>query len=319
MYLVSETIVEQIVSLDLAREAARRAFIGARRGDSRNFPVLAASGPHEGTAVNVKFGYDARSLGMKIGTFWPGNACQGLANHGATTFLLDPKTGHPLALIAASLLNRYRTAGADAVATDALARRDATILAIVGAGRQSEFDARAIAKVRPLREIRIGARRNSAAEALARRLREIDVPIRCCSIEKAVDGAHMISCVTNAVTPVLESGWVGEGTHISAMGADRVGKQELPLALIERASIFADDPGQAVRLGECQHAAAAGALREDDIIAIGAVLGGEAAGRERDREITIFDSSGLASQDLVIAADVLRLAIDAGIAQVLTV
>jgi ornithine cyclodeaminase len=306
--LVSRAAVAKIVSEPLAFAAAKRAFIDTWGGAARNFPVLAATGGEPANAINVKLAYDRASVGFKVGTFWPDNESNGLPNHGATTILLDPGTGFPTALIEASLLNRYRTAAADAVATDALARADAGVLAIVGSGKQAEHEVRGVARIRRLSEIRIGARDPKKAHDLARRLGNLSVPVRCLKVEAAVCGAEIVICATNAVSAVVRREWISPGTHISAMGADRIGKQELATSLVANARLFADDPRQAVAIGECQHAFAKGLITELDVAPIGGVLLGAVPGRKDADEITIFDSSGLAAQDLAIGADVLEQA-----------
>jgi ornithine cyclodeaminase len=304
--LVSQAAVKRLVSEPLAFDAARRAFIDSWNGAAQNFPVLAATAAELAQAVNLKFAYDRNSVGFKVGTFWPDNSCKALPNHGATTMLLDPETGFPMALIAASLLNRYRTAAADAAAANVLARADASVLAMIGSGNQAEYEIRALARIRALSEIRIGARDREKAQKLADKLTDLSIPIRCSDIETAVCGAEIVSCATNAVAAVVESDWIGAGTHISAMGADRVGKQELATALVARARLFADDPSQAILLGEFQHAFRAGLINGADIAPIGGVLAGVVEGRKGGDEVTIFDSSGLAAQDLAISADILR-------------
>ncbi len=293
--LVSESSIEQVLPrLDLVA-AVRAAFVAAARGETGHAPVARLVIAGRG-GVNVKVGDHGRLVGGKIGTYWAGNAERGLPNHGATTLLLDPDTGYPAAVVAARLLNRWRTATGDAVAVDALARPDAGRLGLVGAGAQALFEARAIAKVRRLREIRIGARDAMKAQGAARELADLASRVEIVSIEEAVRSSDIVVTATSATAPVIAAEWVAPGTHLSAMGADAVGKQELDPALFGRAALFCDLPAQSAVIGELQHAGSAVSTP------IGDVLAGTAPGRTGSDQITLFDSSGIAAQDLHVAA-----------------
>ena len=314
--LVPETVVAQLVDRALAYDAVRRAFVSVWRGESTLCPVLAGRGAAEDTKVNIKFGYDKASgaLGLKVGTYWPTNQALGLPNHGATTLLLSPDTGFPAALVAASLLNRYRTAAANDVATDVLSRRDARRLAVIGTGRQAEYEVRAIAAVRRLSEVVIGARTQAHGEALRERLGDLGLPIHVRPVEEAVPSADIITTITTARAPLFDARLVRPGTHVSAMGADAVGKQELDPGLLRIADIFADAPLQSVVIGEGQHLG--GADPAEHITAVGAVLADDRPGRRSEEAITVFDSSGLAAQDIEVASAVLARARERGLIQV---
>jgi ornithine cyclodeaminase/alanine dehydrogenase-like protein (mu-crystallin family) len=308
--VVPERAVKQIVSLDLVYHAVRDAFLAVNEHEIGRFPVFAASSAQLGTAVNIKFGHGgvAGGLGLKVGTFWPENKAIGLPNHCATILLLDQATGMPTALISASLLNRFRTAAADAVAVSALAAPDATILAVIGAGRQAPYEARAIAEVRSIQEIRIGVRDAGSARNLLEELQPLAKKVGVFDIRTAVQDADIIVTATSASNPVLKGQWVKPSAHISAMGTDRVGKRELDASLSETALFFADDPVQSRAIGEGQYRAANNPIR-----AIGSILiGNNAANRPIDC-ISVFDSSGLAIQDLTVAQAVLSAARGAGL------
>ena len=120
--------------------------------------------------------------------------------------------------------------------------------------------------------------------------------------------------VTPSFSPILMSDWIEPGTHLACMGADTKGKQEVEAQLVARATKFGDEPQQAVTLGECQHAFAAGLIRPEDICTIGRVLRGDHPGRTSQDEITLFDSTGIGLQDLAAAELALRLAQESGLA-----
>lgn len=312
--ILQEAAVAAVIDRDLVRHAVREAFVAVWRDQVGRFPVLACAGAREGSAVNIKFGHGGStgSLGLKIGTFWPKNEAAGLPNHGATTLLMESETGRPKALIAATLLNRYRTAAADAVAVDALAKPDASILAIIGTGRQAGFEARAIADVRTIREIRIGGRDQAAAERLGDELRGVAPIVRVQQVEAAVREADIVVTVTAAREPVVKSEWLKEGAHLSAMGSDGIGKRELDHGLANAPFFYADDPVQSAVVGEGQYRTSGEPIR-----AIGSILLKPEASRPQDAAVTVFDSSGLAVQDLFVAEAVIAAARSRGLVQML--
>ncbi|MFT5502219.1 MAG: ornithine cyclodeaminase/alanine dehydrogenase-like protein (mu-crystallin family), partial [Woeseiaceae bacterium] len=240
---------------------------------------------------------------FKCGTYWAGNYDKDIPAHGSTILLLDPETGFPQVLVSASFLNGFRTAAANAVAVSFLARSDASVLGVIGAGHQAEQEIRAVAEVRALTLIKISTRSEARASWIAERLQDLDIEIEFTSAENAVRGSDIVTTVTPSEEPLVRDEWVAEGTHISAMGADDVGKHELDTATLKRARLFADNPQQSIVIGEFQHAYKEGLLKSaDEICAIGSVTLGKSPGRNSDSEITVFDSSGIAIQDLMAAA-----------------
>jgi ornithine cyclodeaminase len=196
------------------------------------------------------------------------------------------------------------------VAVDLLARRDAKVLALFGTGNQAYHEARAIALVRPLENVIVVGRKTERAAALADRLCHDGISARAGSAGEALGVADIVVTATTARAPLFEDNAVRSGTHISAMGADGPGKQELPAALLRRATLFADLPLQSLAIGEFQHLAYMPAAER--IIAIAAVLCDAAVGRTDPSAITVYDSSGFGLQDLAIAALALERATAAG-------
>ncbi len=302
--IVAEDVVRRIVTWPLVIDAVRSAFVAAASGDMTLFDVLAIHGLEPNQRINVKSGCDTdrRLVGLKCGTYWPGNHDHQLPPHGSTILLLDSATGFPRALISAAHLNRYRTAAANAVAVQALARNDAHVLGVIGAGHQAEFEIRAILQVRPIERVKVFSRSDERSEWILRQLGDLDQEIELTSADNAVRDSDIVCTVTPAAAPVLQSGWVSPGTHISAMGCDARGKQELDIDLYAKARLFADHPAQSVAIGEFQHALGQGVIEAaGDITAIGDVIRGQKPGRESQSDITVFDSSGIAIQDLACA------------------
>ena len=309
--IVSEETVRKIVPRQLAFDLVRAAFEAVAIDRSRVFDVVLGTGLHNGEVFAIKSGIDGENemVGFKCGTYWAGNFDKGLPAHGSTTLLLDPETGFPQVLVSASYLNGYRTAAANAIAVSSLARSDAAVSGVIGAGHQAEQEIRAVAEVRALSWIKISTRSETRASWIADRLKDVDVSIRLTSAEDAVRGSDIVVTVTPSESPLVRNEWIGEGTHISAMGADDKGKYELDTAILKRASLFADYPQQSIIIGEFQHAYNDGLINSvDDICALGLVTLGKSPGRISDTQITVFDSSGIAVQDLAVAGAIFEAA-----------
>ncbi len=316
MLIVSEETARRVVGLDDALAAVEACYIALHRGQARLFPVVMGEGTDPGTRFGVKTGLDIhrRAPGLKVGSYWPANRAAGLPSHGSTTLLLDDATGFPRALVASTHLTALRTAAADASAVRRLSRPDAARLAILGAGHQAMSDLRAVAAVRPLSQVRVWSRSEAASEAFAAAASAQGFPARASGLEAAVREAELIVTATPSQAPLFPADWVAPGVHLSAMGADARGKQELDPALLERARLFADVVEQALTIGEFEAAATQGRIRAEDVTPLGAVIAGDAPGRTDPGEITVFDSSGMALQDIAIGLAALERAQAQGLA-----
>lgn len=319
LIVLDEEAVARSASRKGMLEAMRGAFVALAQGEAEIFPVAVGAGAPDASMIAIKGGLmraDGR-VGVKVGTYWPDNAARGLPNHGATTLLLDPQSGLPYALVNVRVLNGIRTAAANAVAVEALARKDASVLAIIGAGHQAAQDVRAICDIRPIRKVIVWNRTSGKAEKFAEAIAgdmEIEAEVAA-SAETAAQAADIISSATTATAPILDASCIQPGAHISAMGADRAGKMEWDVSLMARAKLFADYPAQSVEIGEFQHAYRAGLIGLDEITSIGDVLRGARDGRCHDDEITVFDSSGIAVQDVAAASAAVENALSVGAAR----
>ncbi|GAB6112754.1 ornithine cyclodeaminase family protein [Desulfomicrobium salsuginis] len=317
MKFVSEDVAGRVVSMGEAIAAVEAMFMEYGRGLAEVFPVAQGRGPEADTSFSVKSGLIAgsRKVGLKVGSYWPGNRARGLAAHASTTLLLDPDTGYPEALVAASHLTCLRTAASDAVAVKHLSRPDSRTLAVFGAGHQAWFEVLAMREVRAIERVFVVNRSGQAAEDFAQRIREeLGLEAASASARDALARADVAVTVTASRGPLFEAAWVHPGTHVSAMGADQPGKQELDTALVAQAALFADVPAQSVSIGEYEAAFKAGLITEDRITSIGAVLNG-APGRVSGEQVTVYDSSGMALQDLAVATLALRKAEELGLAR----
>ncbi|WFU12816.1 ornithine cyclodeaminase family protein (plasmid) [Rhizobium sp. CB3090] len=219
--------------------------------------------------------------------------------------LLSSKTGLVQALLLDNgYLTDIRTAAAGAVAARHLARKEATVAAVFGAGMQARLQLQALTLVRSVREARVWARDNSRAEKTAGQLSLLGIRVPVChSREEAVAGAHVIIITTPADHPILEAHWLEPGQHVTAMGSDAEYKNEIEPQAIARADLYvADSLSQTRLLGELHHAIAVGAVGEDHSFPeLGQIAAGTIAGRTNDNQITIADLTGAGIQDTAIA------------------
>ncbi|MGB3176739.1 MAG: ornithine cyclodeaminase family protein, partial [Albidovulum sp.] len=222
-------------------------------------------------------------------------------NHQSSIFLFDPETGKPTAMVGGNLLTALRTAAASAISIDRLARKDAKVLGMVGAGHQAGYQLRAAVKARAFEKVIAWNLHPEMLPKLGEIAAELGLPFEAVPLERMVE-ADVIITITSSPAASLMDAHVSPGTHLACMGTDTIGKQEVEPALLARARVFTDEVAQSVTLGEAQHAVAAGLITADQITSIGAVIAGMSPGRKSDTEITLFDGTGVGLQDLAVAS-----------------
>ena len=314
MYIVPERMIAQLMSPEAAFEAIEACFAAMARNEAYNFPVVREA-LGEGRQYGFKSGLDraGAQLGVKAGGYFPGNAQRGLINHQSTVFLFDPDSGVLQAAVGGNLLTALRTAAASAISIDRLARKDAKVLGMVGAGHQAAFQLRAAARVRAFDRVIGWNLHPDMLPRMAEVAAEVGLPFEAVPLERMVE-ADVIVTITSSPAFSLASAHVSPGTHLACMGTDTVGKQEVEPALLARARVFTDEVAQSVSIGEAQHAVAAGLIAAGDITPLGDVVAGLHAGRQGDDEITLFDGTGVGLQDIAVAARALKIALDRGMA-----
>jgi alanine dehydrogenase len=234
------------------------------------------------------------ALGAKLVTFYPNN--QGVPTHHAMIVLFRPDTGEPLVTMDGRLITEMRTAAVSAVATKCLARPEASVLGILGAGVQARSHLEAMRLVRTFREIRVWSPRNARAFA-----KQFGIHAAASAAE-AVRGADVVVVATTSQTPVLLGEWLSPGTHINAVGAPRPTWRELNDDVLRTARIYVESREAATR--ESGDVIAAGRVYAE----IGEVVTGAKRGRESVSEITLFKSVGVAIEDVATADLVYRKA-----------
>jgi len=262
------------------------------------------------------------ALGMKAVSVFPGNAQRGIDTHQGAVLLFEADTGRLSALMDAAAITAIRTAAVSGVATDVLARPDASELAILGAGVQARTHIEAIAAVRPLRRVRIWSRNAEHAAALAAELRRrFGFPIEAApSAEAAVREADIVATVTASPEPILQRAWLKEGVHINAVGSSIPTSREIDTATMVAARLFVDRRESALaEAGDLLIAIGEGAVKGDHVQAeLGEVIIGKNPGRRSPRELTLFKSLGLAVEDVASAAYIARRARETGTGQTVT-
>lgn len=316
MLIVPEREIANLMTREAAFEAVEKVFAAMASGDAYNFPVVREAIGHEDALYGFKGGFDQAglTLGLKAGGYWPNNLeKRGLINHQSTVFLFDPDTGKAKAMVGGNLLTALRTAAASSVSIKHLARPDAKVLGMVGAGHQATFQLRAALEQRPFEKVIGWNYHPEMLPNIQKVAEEAGVPFEAVELD-GMRQADVIISITSAFAPSLMADHVAPGCHVACMGTDTKGKQEVEATLLTRATVFTDEVAQSVQIGEAQHAVAEGLISESDVIQIGAVINGTHPGRSSDDQITLFDGTGVGLQDLAVAASVVDLAVQKGIA-----
>jgi len=239
------------------------------------------------------------AAGMKWVNVHLQNQSLGLPTVMAIMIYSDPATGYPLAVMDATDITAYRTGAAAAIASKYLARKDSHTLGIVGAGRQSYTQLTAHGELFDLRRIKVFDQRAAAVETFIKSFPAYSV--QACSLEETV-ASDIVCTVTPAREPFLKSEWVRPGTHINAIGADAEGKEELDPSILRKAVVVVDDLKQAAAAGEINVPVRKGLFAIEEVYAtLGDIVVGRKQGRKDKKAITIFDSTGLAIEDIAVA------------------
>jgi alanine dehydrogenase len=285
--------VREAVSPERALEAVRAAFVAYARGEWTMPPKVYVPAYPEGDFRAMPALGAGHAL-LKWVTSFPGNPAQGLPTVTGLVLLSDATNGMPRAVLDAGAVTALRTGAAAVLAAETLGRPDAATAAVIGAGVNGEAAAQTF--VARGRRVQLWDLDRARAEAVADRIGAEVAAGR----DEALD-ADLLVTVTPGKNVLLEEGSLRPGQHASLMGADGPGKAEIAVAEIARVHVFCDDWEQASHNGELVHAIEAGLLAREDVTQLGDVLAGTAQGRTADGEMTIFDSTGLAIQDLAIA------------------
>jgi len=250
-------------------------------------------------------------IGTKIASGYYDNPKLGLPPGFAVIILLDLKTSMPLAIMDGSYVTAVRTGAAGAVAASVLARKDAKRVGVIGSGTQGRMQVLALNEIFPLEQVKVFNINKVNSEKYAVEMSErLGIDVQAVNTaQNAVSNVDIVITAVPSKKAMVMDEWIEDGMHINAFGADGPGKQELDPKIMKRAKIVVDSLKQCRVIGETQHALAQGLIQESDIHAeIGEILLGNKVGRETEEEITLFDSTGLAVQDIAAANVVYQLA-----------
>ncbi|MBU3032976.1 iminosuccinate reductase BhcD [Tritonibacter mobilis] len=316
MYIVPERAIADLMTRKAAFDAVEQVFAAMAAGDAYNFPVVREAIGHEDALYGFKGGFDRAglTLGLKAGGYWPNNLeKRGLINHQSTVFLFDPDTGKVRAMVGGNLLTALRTAAASSVSIKHLAREDAKVIGMIGAGHQAKFQLRAALEQREFDKVIGWNLHPEMLPNLEEVATEAGLPFEAVELD-GLQEADVIISITSSFDAILKADQVSPGTHIACMGTDTKGKQEVDPQLLVRATVITDEVAQSISIGEAQHAVAQGLITEADVAQLGAVINGAHPGRSSAEQITLFDGTGVGLQDLAVAASVVELAVRKGIA-----
>ena len=328
--LLSKTDVQNAVSMDDVIAAVEEAYKAYQQGQVEQPPIQGMEIPEHNAESDVKSCYNHANHMFSIKTVGlfkdnikgPGKfaAADGgkLPNMMGNVILGDGETGGTLAIMDASLITGIRTGAAGAISSKYMARKDAHVAAVFGAGAQARMQIYALAKVRDLTEVRFYDKFGTP-ELMAAYKADVEretgaKAVECASVEEAAKGADILICPTPSREAYLKKEWVKPGTHIVEVGVDGAGKQEMDPAIFSMASkVVCDSIAQCLSRGETRNAIAAGCLKEEDIYGeIGELVLGTKVGRENDEEITIFDTTGMGIQDNTTAEAIYKVALEKG-------
>jgi ornithine cyclodeaminase len=309
LLLLDKNVVERLLEPDDVTEAVREAFLlhGTREG--RVFPVVREKLP-TGGIFGIKSGdVPAQGLlGFKAAGFWPDNRQQGGEPHQATIVLFDAATGRPLCVIDGNAITTVRTGAAGGLGLRTLARPDSTRITVFGTGEQARsqlrFALRTLPRVSFVSYLSVDGNADASFESAF----APQCDIRCArNANEAVAQSDVVITATPGSGPLFDASALRAGTHLNCVGADTAGKRELPPDVLERARVVVDDREQASQLGELQW------TRETPCVEMGDVLLGREPFERAASDITVFDMTGLALQDLTVARLVYRRAAAKGL------
>ena len=312
---------ETLLPYDECIACMRDAMASVSRGEAIQPIRSGFAVPDKSGVLGMMPGYmsDPEGFGVKVVTVFPGNFGTEYGSHQGMVLLFDAKNGKPYAIIDGGAITAIRTAASSALATDLLARKDATEMTVLGYGEQAETHIAALLEVRDLERIRVWGRSFEKATAFAAEQSEkhtVEVePVR--DARTAVEGASIVCTTTAADDPIVFGEWLHNGLHLNVVGSSIPTTREIDSEVLVRSKLYCDYRDSLAALGgDYRTALAEGAIDENHLVGeIGDVLIGACSGRESDEEITLFKSLGMVSEDLASCRHVYEQAISKGIGQ----
>ena len=311
LYL-TEDDVAGLLTMDEALEAVEECFVHLARGTAFNFPRNRL--PNGRGAFNF------------MAATAPGLGVMGLKVYGVgagrprfLVYLHDAGTGELVALMEANRMGQVRTGAASGVATKHMARQDASVVGMIGSGYQAATQLEAVCRVRKVTSARVYSRTPENRERLASEMESrLGIEVRPVeSGRECVEGADIVNVITNAPKPVLLGEWLSPGAHVNAAGNNHWMKQEIDYDVVRRAAVIATDDveGAKIECGDLVYPIDRGITSWDRIRHLADVVTGAVQGRSGDEEITLFESQGVAIEDIAVGIRVYQMAQEQGIGQ----
>ena len=314
--ILTRSDVEALLSPDDCRIAVEEAFRAFGNGEAAVPAITGVRGADGSFHIKAGLWRHRRPLfAAKVNGNFTRNAERGLARIQGVVVLSDGATGEPLALMDSQSITTLRTAAATAVAAQHLAREDASIVTICGCGIQGRAQLIALSRIRRLREVFAFDVKHERARQLAHEMKNaLGINARAVDdLTTATRASDIVVTCTSSNTPLLFSGDVSPGAFVAAVGADSEDKQELDSALLSSATVVTDVTGQCATIGDLHHAIAVGRMSLDNVHAeLGEIVAGRKPGRSATDQTIVFDSTGMALQDVAAAAVVYERAVSAG-------
>jgi len=322
--VLNEDAVQELLTLPMALQAVEQAYLQKADGQGECWPMVFHEFDPGHADLDIKSGHlsQTKTYGLKVVSFHDGNPSKGFPVLQGTSLIFDLETGTPKALLNAGPITDYRTGAAGAIGAKYLARKDSKTLLMAGCGALAPYLIAATLLVLPglNRVLLVNPRRpeggaerlDGIAAAVDQLLKESNVVrqaemVPAADLKQAVRESDVILTATPARKPYIQAEWLRPGTHLSCVGADMEGKQEIDENIMGMARVFGDDESQCLSVGECEAAHKKGILQKLDG-ELGAVINGTVSGRTNTKEITVFDSTGISLQDLAAAGEVLSQA-----------
>ncbi len=327
---ISQSDTEQLLDMETIIEKVELAYQLKYREEASLWPMIFHEFEPGVADMDIKSGHllGAGIFGLKLVSWFGPNAQKNLPQLVGTVMVYDASTGAPKAILSAEHITSMRTGAAGAIGAKYLARKDSKTLLMVGTGHQALYQIAATLMVMPeLKKVYLYNPRNienakNFKNSIAQKLKDqflvhykddsakfetyknafnVDFEV-VTDIEQATKESDIIITATPSHEPMIMRNWVKPGTHFSCVGADMGGKQEIDTAILAEARIYTDDITQSINVGEVENAYKSGLVKKSDIIAeIGEIIETASKGRVNDTDITVFDSTGIALQDLIAA------------------
>jgi ornithine cyclodeaminase len=310
MRILDQHDVMDLLPVERCIEAVEQAMVLSARGLMEQ-PLRSVFPAGEGRFGVMPGAARDGVFGAKLVSVFERGAAGDFQSHQGVVVIFDPASGFPTALIDAGAITAVRTAAATALATRVLARPDARVLAVIGAGAQAPLHIQALCAVRAFDEVRIWSRSTAAASVLAERMALPAGQARACpSLDEALSGADVVCTLTASRTPLFGASAIAPGTHVNLVGSSTADAREVESDLVQAGRLFVDlRAGVIAQGGEFRAARAEGLVDDDHILGeIGDVIDGRVAGRQHPSDMTLYKSLGLVAQDLFAAQAVLAAA-----------